>query len=1004
MKRQWKKAIAMLSIFFILFASFAPSFAYATENVNGDVLRDGEYSIGFEVVQPNGSKSTMDGNTEKPAKLFVEDGKKKVHLTLTSSDMVQAFQVKKDGQYVDAEVVSEDTEAQKRVVAFEIADLNSNVKAHTHVIVPPIPGVFPGYDSWYYVEIKFDKDSLVAVNVPEPPPAEQEKPVEETPVQEDPKEEEPVEEPVQEDPKEGQPENPGLSDGHYTIQFEALRADNDNQSSMGERFEKPGKLKVENGKNLVSLKVVNTQHLTGLELQKADGTWVDYTTGFEVTDFEVEDWAIAVNAKVSMEVPMGPGNVYKNTQPFRIVFNASSIQAVETAPIQPENPGLSDGHYTIQFEALRADNDNKSSMGERFEKPAKLKVENGKNLVSLKVVNTQHLTGLELQKADGTWVDYTTGFEVTDFEVEDFAVAVNAKVSMEVPMGPGNVYKNTQPFRIVFDESSVEVAEPAPAPSQPEEPVEEPVQEDPKVEEPKVEDPKQEQPKQEPVQTTRSVDYTIYKPNTTEVSMVDNNFIKLGNIQTKDGKDIVTLQLNTDNTSIVGFEVEQNGKYVSVLKNQVVEFEVSDFTKRTKAKVEVSLPAANYSGKYDVEIQFGKITEKPTETEKPNKEVIRDINDLKFDNVKKVYELTGNIRAEVTVSAEVINQLDPTGKLAIPVGNTVKALFPVSLIQGKGDITFNIEKASEAITSRNKDALSELYKFMITTGTGEKITQFGNTPVTLVFTVDPSKVDDWNLLRTVFINQNGEKAEFITPKAVNKQTREVVADVKHFSVYGVFEQQKVTNPAPVSTVPSEPTEHTIDFTIYKPGTNEVSQSNDTFIRPAKLIVRNDKYFVTLELADKQSPTIGFEVLQNGNYINILKDGVAEFEVKDLTQRFPAKVEVSIPAANYYGKYDIEIAFDVNSIDPDLPNPPKESPNEGSNSPVPVAPSNPTDNPNFDRNADGGSEKVSKTPGSEKKVVNTKTSDPLQIGLISLYAFLLAASLVFLVRKYRIGTL
>ena len=872
MKRQWKKAIAMLSIFFILFASFAPSFAYATENVNGDVLRDGEYSIGFEVVQPNGSKSTMDGNTEKPAKLFVEDGKKKVHLTLTSSDMVQAFQVKKDGQYVDAEVVSEDTEAQKRVVAFEIADLNSNVKAHTHVIVPPIPGVFPGYDSWYYVEIKFDKDSLVAVNVPEPPPAEQEKPVEETPVQEDPKEEEPVEEPVQEDPKEGQPENPGLSDGHYTIQFEALRADNDNQSSMGERFEKPGKLKVENGKNLVSLKVVNTQHLTGLELQKADGTWVDYTTGFEVTDFEVEDWAIAVNAKVSMEVPMGPGNVYKNTQPFRIVFNASSIQAVETAPTQPE------------------------------------------------------------------------------------------------------------------------------------EPVEEPVQEDPKVEEPKVEDPKQEQPKQEPVQTTRSVDYTIYKPNTTEVSMVDNNFIKLGNIQTKDGKDIVTLQLNTDNTSIVGFEVEQNGKYVSVLKNQVVEFEVSDFTKRTKAKVEVSLPAANYSGKYDVEIQFGKITEKPTETEKPNKEVIRDINDLKFDNVKKVYELTGNIRAEVTVSAEVINQLDPTGKLAIPVGNTVKALFPVSLIQGKGDITFNIEKASEAITSRNKDALSELYKFMITTGTGEKITQFGNTPVTLVFTVDPSKVDDWNLLRTVFINQNGEKAEFITPKAVNKQTREVVADVKHFSVYGVFEQQKVTNPAPVSTVPSEPTEHTIDFTIYKPGTNEVSQSNDTFIRPAKLIVRNGKYFVTLELADKQSPTIGFEVLQNGNYINILKDGVAEFEVKDLTQRFPAKVEVSIPAANYYGKYDIEIAFDVNSIDPDLPNPPKESPNEGSNSPVPVAPSNPTDNPNFDRNADGGSEKVSKTPGSEKKVVNTKTSDPLQIGLISLYAFLLAASLVFLVRKYRIGTL
>ncbi|MCM3714048.1 NEAT domain-containing protein [Alkalihalobacillus oceani] len=393
-------------------------------------IADGEYTIDFTFLKDGTDEtSVMDGYTEKPATLLVDDGEYELHLTFTNSEWIKEFKVEQDGDYVDAEVIENDTANNKRIVGFPVADLNEKINAFTHVVVTGVPGL-PGYDHEYEVQIQLHPDSLDPPSGPTEPGdgGEPGTPGEPT------------------DPGEGEPEDtelPQLEDGAYTVAYAAIRADNDDPSSMDGRFTKPATLLVENGKYYVSFALADTEYITELELQDPDGQWVEFSTkDYEIEEFEIASLADMIDAKVSMRVPMGE-TVYENTQPFRIAFDPSTVK-------------LADGTYDINYTAIRDDNDTPSSMDSRFAKPATLLVEEGNYYVSFVLANAEYVTGLELQQTDGTWVDFSDNdYQVEEFEIASLSEVIDAKVSMRVPMGGGAVYENTQPFRIAFDQAGI---------------------------------------------------------------------------------------------------------------------------------------------------------------------------------------------------------------------------------------------------------------------------------------------------------------------------------------------------------------------------------------------------------------------------------------------------------------------------------------------------------------------------------------------------------------------
>ncbi|WP_112182104.1 glycosyl hydrolase 53 family protein [Paraliobacillus zengyii] len=163
------------------------------------------------------------------------------------------------------------------------------------------------------------------------------------------------------------------------------------------------------------------------------------------------------------------------------------------------------------------------------------------------------------------------------------------------------------------------------------------------------------------------------------------------------------------------------------------------------------------------------------ETEEP---VIQD------PGTSKVYTYP-NASKVVKISKAELEKFADGYSLELTDGN-VKATIPVALLSRGGDLVFEFGKVSNKITNENKDVLSELIDFSLLIG-GEEITDFSDTPITVTFKVDPDKVKNWDDLRVVYIDKNGEKKEFITPISYNKETGEVVAELTHFSAYGVFE-------------------------------------------------------------------------------------------------------------------------------------------------------------------------------------------------------------------------
>ncbi|WP_239645207.1 NEAT domain-containing protein, partial [Paenibacillus polymyxa] len=105
-----------------------------TPGTPGKNLADGTYSINFDALHAiKDQKSAMAQYLLSPATLTVSKGKYEASFTIKDSTTVTEFKTEQSGTLTDADIVSEDRNANTRVVKFKVADLDAILNAQVHV-------------------------------------------------------------------------------------------------------------------------------------------------------------------------------------------------------------------------------------------------------------------------------------------------------------------------------------------------------------------------------------------------------------------------------------------------------------------------------------------------------------------------------------------------------------------------------------------------------------------------------------------------------------------------------------------------------------------------------------------------------------------------------------------------------------------------------------------------------------------------------------------------------
>ncbi len=833
-------------------------------------------------------------------------------------------------------------------------------------------------------------------------------------------------------------------------------------ASWGSYFTKPATLTVEDGKKYISFTLGASQVIQKLQTE-VSGEFKDVAIISENTEanskvvkFEIAGVSEITNATTFMS--------YGMTHDIQLDFVENSIKPIEEEqPEQPEEEPtpedpeqetpieLEDGQYTIDFKALHATEDKASAMQNYLGTPATLTVEDGKTtlFLTIKEKEGQLITGLRLENSglllDGEIVseDQASLSRVEKFVVSDISKMINAEVDMHVPAAN---YRNTQKFRLAFDTNSIQ-----------------------KIEQPNPEPPVEEEPN-ELESGEYTVDFNVLKNGTDSISVMDGYTEKPAVLSVEEAGTYLELTLKNSDW-ITLFQTKQQGSFVDaevVSENtndntRVVRFPIEDVSQKQDVYTHVVIPSLNYDNYYTVQLKLDetsitKVTpeqpnnpnpEPPVEPEQPNTnepEVVEDeagnvsltvksVENLQYDEGKAVYELAGYTVNIVHISDEVLSTLNSNASLVIS-GKGVKASFPIRILQeklNKGEsLTIDFANVPKSVASNHADAISAMYDFTVKAGNRE-ISEF-EVPVKLEFNISKEQVNNWDNLKVVYINEAGKKAELITPSSIDRKAGVVAAEVSHFSIYGVFEQEEaVETPTPQDPNPEEGLadgEYTIDFTVLKNGTKETSVMDGYTVKPAKLTVKNKKFYATITLKNSDWIKV-FRTMQNGKLIDAEVVKVDEtndtrdvrFEVTDLNALLTAYTEVYFEEPIVYdGKYYVQFAFDAKSIKPvggnsnnEQPNTPKQPEDiDNGGEEAPENPTNPTtpsneytdiedeDKLTFDRGQDDGEKSnESNTSKETNKVANTKTADTAMIGL---FILLFGASAFVLIRKYRLGTL
>ncbi|MDR4260679.1 cell surface protein, partial [Bacillus pacificus] len=427
-----------------------------------------------------------------------------------------------------------------------------------------------------------------------------------------------------------------------------------------------------------------------------------------------------------------------------------------------------------------------------------------------------------------------------------------------------------------------------------------------------------------------SIGFKVLKDTSDEESMMNQYSVSPGTLKVKDGKKKVSFTL-TNSSWITKFETEKAGKLVATnvisedkeKDTRVVEFDVEDVEKVLNAKVKVDIDFLNYHHDYDVRIAFDQNSITPIHVEKPNE---------KEDPANKP-----DPNEKPDPSQKPDQKPDPDQQ---PNSNTIA--------DGEYSIPFKVLKDQT-------DEESKMNTYMVNPG----VLKVENGKKKATVTLKSS-----SLIKNFQTEKNGA---FVDAKVVSedkaKDTRVVEFEVNDLSkklntkvfiemasrnykqthdVQLLFEQDKLE---PIKNEEKQPDgdkkpevekpevekpnvetikdgEYSINFKALKDQTDEISMMNTYTKSPGVLKVKDGKKYVSFTLTNSSWIT-KFEFEKDGSFVDagVLSEDkkadtrVVEVKVDDLSKKLNAKVKVDIDSMNYHHFYDIQFAFDKDSIKP-----------------------------------------------------------------------------------------
>ncbi|WP_019908589.1 NEAT domain-containing protein [Paenibacillus sp. HW567] len=414
-------------------------------------------------------------------------------------------------------------------------------------------------------------------------------------------------------------------DGQYELPYQIFK-DGTNETSVMENYvNKTAALEVKDGRNYVSITVNKNKEITGLKLTTADGKLSDGTVASVAADNNRRTTTFELGSLTDIndgwvKIDWDELN-YHNQYDVDFKFNASSIPLAEKEPEQPQvpsDPVLADGQYSIDYAVLHATEEKDSSMKGYFSNPAVLTVDKGEKTISFSIVKDSSVVKNVYTANDGTnYVpvtnvseDKTANTRIISFKVDRISGILPGKVHIVTEYG-GKVYDMNHLIRFRFNLDSITAA-PGATPTPTSTPA--PVSTEPvsgggggTVPIPSV------SPSPSPTANASledghySIDYSILKEGTDEVSMMDKYVVHPGTLSVVNGQKYLSFTL-TQSKEITAFSVQQPVSVIAsntAANTRTVQFPISELGTKLKASVKIDWPEFNYFNSYNVDIRIG---------------------------------------------------------------------------------------------------------------------------------------------------------------------------------------------------------------------------------------------------------------------------------------------------------------------------------------------------------------------------------------------------------------
>ncbi|WP_336078267.1 NEAT domain-containing protein [Paenibacillus sp. 203] len=547
-----------------------------TPGTPGKVLADGTYAIHFDALHATkDQKSAMAQYLLSPATLTALKGKYEASFTIKDSATVTEFKTEQNGTLTDADIVSEDKNANTRVVKFKVADLDAILNAQVHVSTTYPGGV---YEMDHKLRLQFDRSSIAVKGTDGGT----------TPVTEN---------------------------GRYSIDFSVLKNGSNEISVMDGYMQKPATLLKQSGKNVIQIKMDKSSWIKTFKVNGAEAPVVEQSTSADTrtVQFEVPNLSDKVTVNTHVIVPgLDLGGIpYDHVYDVQFQFEPATIRSF----VEPSSTGATDpivkldfdklvnGKYALKFSIVLSDGSTAvDSPVQRFitDESAQLVVEGDKRFVGLKLQNSNEVKALRVwdnasgdyRDAEVTQEDAASNTKHVRFSVNDFKNNVKGqlvvyeapKVASATPM----VFKTEDrvekvyDFEFKFDTSNVSYHNQT------------------KAEE-------VEQGKNNLADGEYTANFRVLANGTDKDSLVAPFVQNLAKLIVKDGKVQAHVTV-TDNQALKLFQTDFEGRYANPTivasdtkgDTHTIAFEVPDLDKKLSVYTQVYLPE-----KYILNEKFG---------------------------------------------------------------------------------------------------------------------------------------------------------------------------------------------------------------------------------------------------------------------------------------------------------------------------------------------------------------------------------------------------------------